>query len=160
MSGRISREQAFMACAQVWSQRSTCMRRAVGAVVVVDRRIVSHGYNGAPPGEPHCDGTSCVPPGQVGCERARHAEANALDYIPDSLRSADKIMFTTESPCVACASIIAVSRFKDLYYLNEYRVSGGITHLIRQGLRVFRMTPAGIIIRKVIVEAELHEELT
>jgi dCMP deaminase len=146
--GRISREQAHMLTASVWAQRSTCMRRNVGAVVVVDRRIVSHGYNGAPPGEPHCQGQDCVLPGHTGCTRAVHAEANAIRYIPPGYAHIAKSLFTTESPCIACAALIHDNGFSEVYYLNEYRLDTGIRHLLNQGTRVYRMTPAGMIIRK------------
>ena len=156
---RISRELAFLETAMVWSKRSTCFRRAVGAVVVVNNRIVSHGYNGAAPGEPHCDGMTCVPPGEVGCARALHAEANAVRYVPDSLLNSLKTLYTTESPCVACAALIATRRFEKVYYLNEYRVSAGIRHMLKEDIEVFRMTSSGMIIRKVLVDGELEEEL-
>ena len=54
--------------------------------------------------------------------RALHAEANAIRYIPDSLISHPKVMYTTESPCIACAAVIAARHFTHVYYLNEYRV--------------------------------------
>ena len=101
---RISREQAFMLTAGVWAQRSTCMRRNVAAVIVVYNHIVSIGYNGAPAGEPHCDGQTCVPPGLTGCIRAIHAEVNALNYLPQEFIRLPKQMYTTESPCIACAA--------------------------------------------------------
>src|SRR5215831_10652027 len=82
---RITRWQAFMQTAEVWSRRSTCMRRNVGAVIAVNDRIVSVGYNGAPPGEPHCDGKTCIPPGCIGCARAVHAEINAIKYLPSEM---------------------------------------------------------------------------
>ena len=72
----------FLAVAKVVSQRSTCPRARVGAVIVsIDNRILSTGYNGSPPGEPHCD--DC----DVGClivddhcQRALHAEVNAIAF--------------------------------------------------------------------------------
>lgn len=140
----------MMQTAEVWSRRSTCFRRNVGAVIAVDNRIVSIGYNGAPPGEPHCLGQYCVPPGQVGCTRAIHAEINALDHVPSSIRQSRYswlVMYVTESPCVACAKkIVEVDCVIELYYLNEYRDPKGIDILMDAGVKVFRMTPSGYII--------------
>jgi dCMP deaminase len=159
MDRRISREQAYMLTAQVWSQRSTCMRRNVGAVVVVDRHIVSHGYNGAPPGEPHCDGVDCVPVAGQGCVRALHAEANAIKYIPRGFENIAKYMFTTESPCLACATLIHEHKVVAVYYLNEYRLDTGIRWLLKQGTSVFRMTPSGMIVQKYLDNDQLIETL-
>lgn len=43
-----------MDMAQVVSQRSTCSRLHVGAIVSRDGRVIATGYNGAPSGLPHC----------------------------------------------------------------------------------------------------------
>lgn len=161
---RISREQAFMQTAEVWSQRSTCARRNVGAVIVVNDRIVSTGYNGAPPGHDHCDGKTCVPPGRLGCTRTIHAEANALERIPKEFAHMPKQMFVTESPCQACAAKMMGSlgfNFTSVYYTNEYRLVVGIKLLILHGIAVYRMTPSGYVLRKTIDNAgELMEEWT
>lgn len=143
---RITRHTAMMQTAEVWSQRSTCFRRNVGAVVASDNRIVSVGYNGAPAGEPHCFGEHCVPPGQVGCIRATHAEINALDHVPLSCFKRPLVMYVTESPCHACAQAILDTFVREVYYLNEYRDPRGIETLITGGVKVFRMTPSGYII--------------
>lgn len=143
---RISRHQAFMGCAQIWAQRSTCMRRNVGAVVVINGRIISHGYNGAPPGEPHCLGAQCVPPGQVGCTRTIHAEANALRHVPTSLYLDYKTLYTTESPCMACAALAEEYGVKSVYFANEYRVADPIDFLLRRGIKVFNLTPSGYVV--------------
>jgi dCMP deaminase len=153
---RISREQAFMQTAQVWAQRSTCFRRNVGAVVVVDSHIISQGYNGAPAGDPHCDGLTCYTR-ELGCIRSIHAEANAIKYCPSNYDDISKTMFTTESPCIACATIIHQHRFSAVYYLNEYRLTAGIKYLLLKGTRVFRMTPAGMIMHKLLIDNELTE---
>ena len=42
------------------SERSTCTRRAVGAVLVKEKRILSTGYNGAPSGLKHCLEVGCL----------------------------------------------------------------------------------------------------
>lgn len=144
---RISRQLAFMQTAQVWSQRSTCFRRNVGAVIVVNNSIVAIGYNGPLAGEPHCTGQYCVPPGKVGCQRAIHAEVNVLERVPESLRTSIKQLYVTESPCIACASIIENDKtISDIYYLNEYRVRAGLDMLVHAKRGVWRMTPAGYVV--------------
>lgn len=159
---RISREQAFMLTAEVWSRRSTCMRRNIGAVIVVNDRIVSTGYNGAPSGQPHCDGKTCIPPGMLGCTRTLHAETNAIDRIPAEFLITPKQMYCTESPCIACAAKISggpAKNFTAVYYLNEYRVAIGIENLLLSGIQVYRMTPAGFLCRKFLNQGRMDEDL-
>ena len=50
----------FMEIAQIVSKRSTCLRRAVGAVLVKDKQILATGYNGTPKGLPHCEEVGCL----------------------------------------------------------------------------------------------------
>lgn len=144
MVNRITRHQAFMQTAEVFARRSTCMRRSVGAVIVCSNHIISHGYNGAPAGMPHCSGADCASPDK-GCTRAIHAEKNAIDYIADILLApADLTMYCTESPCSMCASWLAdkIGRF---YYLHLYRDPAGVNALAKL-IPTFRMTPSGFII--------------
>lgn len=67
----------FLNIAKEVAKRSTCPRASVGAVIVRDNRILSTGYNGAAPGEPHCIDVGCLL--EYGhCQRAIHAETNAV----------------------------------------------------------------------------------
>ena len=72
--------------AQAVAQRSTCPRAKVGAVVLnADHHIVATGYNGAPPGEPHCLDIGCdMQDGH--CQRSLHAEVNAVAHATASLK--------------------------------------------------------------------------
>ena len=83
---RPSWDEYFMGMAELTSERSTCLRRKVGAVIVKDKHIVATGYNGAPRGLAHCtDLGVCmreeleIPSGERHelC-RALHAEQNAI----------------------------------------------------------------------------------
>ena len=49
----------FLRLAEVVATRSNCMKRAVGAVIVNDFRIVSTGYNGTPFGCTNCNEGGC-----------------------------------------------------------------------------------------------------
>lgn len=49
------KDAVFMDVARLISQLGTCPRKAVGAVLVKHGRCVSCGFNGAPPGMPHCE---------------------------------------------------------------------------------------------------------
>ena len=50
----------FLAMAIVASTRSTCIRRRIGAVLVLDNRILATGYNGSPSGTRHCVDIGCL----------------------------------------------------------------------------------------------------
>lgn len=83
---RLSKDQYYLNIADAVSERSSCLRRKYGAVIVKDDQIVGTGYNGSSRGEPNCcDLGSCpreslgVPKGERYelCE-AIHAEDNAV----------------------------------------------------------------------------------
>jgi dCMP deaminase len=111
---RISWDEYFMQIAHLVSQRSTCLRRNVGAVIVKDRRMLATGYNGSPRGLAHCLETGCVrdklkiPSGQRHelC-RGLHAEQNAI--IQASLYGIsvkDSAIYVTNQPCIICAKML------------------------------------------------------
>jgi len=45
---RISKDEYYLGIAREVSRRSTCFRRAIGAIIVRDDQIISTGYVGAP----------------------------------------------------------------------------------------------------------------
>ena len=49
----------FMQLAHLISQRTNCMKRAVGCVIVKDSRLVASGYNGTPFGFKNCNEGGC-----------------------------------------------------------------------------------------------------
>lgn len=110
-----------MEVARLFAYQSTCNRGQVGAVIVQDKRIVSCGYNGSPPGQPHCLDVGCDPPD--GCLRTIHAEANAILWAArhgTSLNGAT--MYATHAPCLTCAQAIAASGIKRFVYNRAYRL--------------------------------------
>ena len=83
---RVDKENYYLDIAQSVLERSTCLRRKYGAIIVRNDEIVSTGYNGAPRGRKNCvDLGRCtreelqVPSGQrYELCRSVHAEANAI----------------------------------------------------------------------------------
>ena len=83
---RPSKSDYYLSIAKEVAQRSTCLRRQYGAVIVKDDEIVSTGYNGSPRGESNCcDVGECwreqnnIPHGERYEECvAVHAEQNAI----------------------------------------------------------------------------------
>ena len=56
---RPSWDEYFMAIARVVASRSNCVKRKVAAVITLDRRIISTGYNGTPRGVRNCNEGGC-----------------------------------------------------------------------------------------------------
>lgn len=134
----------FIEMANIAAKRSTCFRLNVGAVITVDNRIVSIGYNGTPPGEPHCAGNMCA--GKDGCHLTIHAEDNALRYVPQSVQLLMKDVYVTDSPCLACAQKIAKSRVKRLFFETPYRDTAPLEWLHLNGIDLYQVMPNGDIV--------------
>ena len=87
---RIDKVNYYLDIAGTVLERSTCMRRHYGAIIVQNDEIVSSGYNGAPRGRKNCgDLGYCtrqamdIPSGQrYELCRSVHAEANAIISAP------------------------------------------------------------------------------
>lgn len=81
-----NKDDYYLAIAETVSKRSTCLRRAYGAVIVNNDEIVSTGYNGAPRGEPNCTDLGYCERDELGVPKgeryelckAVHAEQNAI----------------------------------------------------------------------------------
>lgn len=86
-----------MNLARMAARRATCPRRAVGAVLVKDSRVISTGYNGSPPGLTHCFGDGCKNI-HGNCINTIHAEANALL----NARDIGDTFYCTDQPCINC----------------------------------------------------------
>jgi len=118
----------FMDMAKLASRRSSCLRRAVGAVLVKDRRLLATGYNGVPSGVTHCEVTGClreklnVPSGERHelC-RGLHAEQNAIiqaAFHGVSIR--DAVLYCTNLPCIICAKMLINAGVRRIVYLEGY----------------------------------------
>jgi dCMP deaminase len=127
---RPSREQTFMEVARVFARRSTCRRGQVGAVLVRDRRIIATGYNGAPSGARNCLELGCLVPEEnpdLGCQRSIHAEANIIAYTARHQGGAlGSTLYSTASPCLKCAQLIAAAGIEKVIYENPYRITDGM----------------------------------
>lgn len=113
----------FLGIAEAVSRRAKCTRRRVGAVLVLDKRIISTGYNGAAPGRPDCLDGACprgrlgydeVPalsdydrPGTPGFCIAIHAELNALLFATRDTKGAT--VYITDPPCPGCRKALAAA---------------------------------------------------
>lgn len=139
---RLSRDELFVSIAETVAERSTCLRGHVGAVIVVEKHIVSMGYNGAPPGQPHCDEVGCgggtivnsdwreadISAGEEifpnGCTRTTHAESNAVAFAArQGIPCAYGTMYCTHAMCHNCAAIVVAAGIKEVVYVRDYRAA-------------------------------------
>ena len=83
---RVSKINYYLDIAETVSERSTCLRRRFGAIIVKNDVIVSTGYNGAPRGRKNCNDLQYCARDKMGIPRGEryemcrsvHAEANAI----------------------------------------------------------------------------------
>ena len=135
----------FMRIADFAAKRTNCMKKAVGAVLVQDKRIVSTGYNGTARGLNNCfDG---------GCDRCNsntkcglgldsclclHAEENAL-LEAGRIRAANATLYCTTAPCLSCARKICQMAVSRVVFHKNYTVKHFAEKLFKE---------AGIVLEK------------
>jgi dCMP deaminase len=130
------------------AQRSTCVRRQVGAVIVKDKNILTTGYNGAPRGLGHCIDVGClrdqlnVPSGEKHelC-RGLHAEQNAIIQAAyHGVGISGAIIYTATFPCVICAKMIINAGIMRVVYRQAYDDRLSRELLLEAGITVERFT--------------------
>ena len=144
MTDRVSKENYYLDIAQTVSERSTCLRRRFGAIIVKDDSIVSTGYNGAPRGRANCSDLGFCYREHLGIPRGEryemcrsvHAEANAIiACAADVMRGSTMYLCCTDpvtgdvmpgtSSCMMCKKMIinaAVEKIVVRDTATEFRV--------------------------------------
>lgn len=125
---RISWDEYFLKIAETVSERSTCLRRKVGAVLVSDKRILATGYNGAPKGLLHCAQIGCLrktlkikPSEKIEICRGIHAEQNVLVQAAFfGIPVAGATLYSTHFPCITCAKMIINAGIKRIVVRKPY----------------------------------------
>ena len=131
---RLSKKEYYLNIAKAVSERSTCLRRKYGAVLVKDDAIVATGYNGAYRGADNCCDHGVCRREELGvahgeryelCE-AVHAEANA---VINAARQGSNVLGSTlylygfdcneqkiieAKPCMMCERIIKNAGIKEV----------------------------------------------
>ena len=128
------------------AQRSTCLRRQVGAMIVKDKRILTTGYNGAPRGLAHCLDIGClreelgIPSGerQELC-RGLHAEQNAIiQAAMHGVSIQGGQLYCTTQPCVLCAKMIINAGIQRVVFAGDYPDGLGKSLLEEAGVDLVR----------------------
>ena len=134
---RVSMTDVLMTAALAVSQRGTCSRRQVGAVIADSNgALVSWGYNGAVRGLPHCEGHDDYRP----CEVSEHAERNAIyNACRRGIAIQGLRMYCTDLPCHGCARAIVQTGIIELTYWREYRLTSGADLLNAAGVQLHKI---------------------
>lgn len=128
---RPSWDEYFIKIAKLTSERSNCIKRKVGCVIVKENRILSLGYNGTPSKMKNCY--------EGGCDRCfeqfenkeqisgknldlcmcLHAEENAMLFV-SKIDLENSILYVTLMPCISCVKKIIQCGIKKVVYLEDY----------------------------------------
>ena len=110
------------------AERSTCLRRRVGAVAVKNKRILATGYKGAPTGLTHCLHDGClrerlnIPSGERHelC-RGLHAEQNVIiQAAVHGVILAGADIYCTTQPCLICSKMLINCQVQAIYFAQGY----------------------------------------
>jgi len=138
---RIPWDEYWMNIVADVAERSTCLRRQIGALVVKNNVIISTGYNGAPRGFPHCL--------DIGCRRDKlniasgerheecvgvHAEQNALLQAGRDAEGAT--LYVNAFPCKICAKQIINAGIRRVVMTGDYSDTEGPEYLRMVGIEL------------------------
>ncbi len=134
---RPSWDDYFMAIAKIISARGTCDRLYSGSVLVKENRIISTGYNGSPPGLPHCNDVGHLLE-EGHCVRTIHGEHNSLlqAAVQGGTSTKGSTMYTKYSPCIHCVKYIIACGIKRVVIGKVYRDSKAVDILKESGVKV------------------------
>ncbi len=141
----------FMKICHVVAERTTCLRRQVGALLVANRRLLATGYNGAPQGLPHCAEVGClrdrlqIPSGerQELC-RGLHAEQNAIiQAAVHGVALHDVTCYSTIQPCITCAKMLINANVKRIVHEGDYPDELAAKMLAEAGVELVRWPARG-----------------
>lgn len=140
---RVNKENYYLDIAQTVAERSTCLRRKFGAIIVKNDVIISTGYNGAPRGRSNCTDTGSCIRDKLGIPRGEryelcrsvHAEANAIiaaqreQMLGATLYmvcvSPDGSLYPGTSSCMMCKRLVinaGISQVVIRDNAKEYRI--------------------------------------
>lgn len=125
------------------------MKRAVGCVLVRDKRVISTGYNGTPRGITNCNEGGCKrcnggTAGGKGLDSCLclHAEENALlEAGRDRLRDGS-ILYCNTCPCLTCSVKIAQVGISEVVYSKGYSVDDMSAAVLKEaGVKLRQFSP-------------------
>jgi len=133
-------DEYFMAVARVAATRANCIKRHIGAVITVDKQIVSTGYNGTAKGIRNCN--------EGGCPRCMsfvdsgtkldeclcvHAEENTIVQAAcNGIGVKGGVLYSTHCPCSYCAKSIINAGIVEVVYLEPFAMDEVTRRLFRE----------------------------
>ncbi len=138
---RPSWDEYFIGMANYVGTRGTCDRGRAGCVIAREKRVISTGYVGSPPGLPHCDevghemhkvvnedGTE-----SMHCVRTAHAEQNAIAQAARFGMALDgATLYSKMTPCYACAKMIIAAGIKRVVSEKDYHASKRSKEILKE----------------------------
>ncbi len=131
IADRPDRHHYLMGIALAVRERANCKGQKVGAVIAVEARIVSTGYNGTPEKMVNCSDGGCVR-----CENRGktyqsgsaydlcicvHAEQNAiLSAARFGISVQGATLYSTTQPCFGCLKEMLQAKIKQVYYIHPW----------------------------------------
>jgi dCMP deaminase len=133
-------DEYFMNIATVAATRANCLKRHIGAVITVDKQIVSTGYNGTPKGIKNCNEGGCprcmgfadsgANLGECICV---HAEENAIVQAAcNGIGIKGGTLYSTFCPCSYCAKSIINAGIAEVVYLEAYAMDDVTKRLFKE----------------------------
>ena len=128
--GRPDQDEYFMGIAMAVRERADCLGNRIGAVIVMDGRIISTGYNGTPEDMLNCS--------EGGCHRCSnrheypsgtaydlcicvHAEQNAiLSAARFGIAVQGSTLYTTMRPCFGCTKEMLQAKIQAVFYIHDW----------------------------------------
>ncbi|KAK2762821.1 Deoxycytidine monophosphate (dCMP) deaminase [Arachnomyces sp. PD_36] len=148
-------DQYFMQLASLAAQRSNCMKRRVGCVLVREGRVISTGYNGTPRNTKNCNEGGCARcnGGQGGGAALStclciHAEENALLEAGRERIREGATLYCNTCPCLTCSVKIAQMGLSEVVYSQSYNMDNQTAAILKEagvGLRQFSPPRNGLI---------------
>ena len=153
----------FLRIAEFSARRTNCMKRGVGAVLVLDKTIIATGYNGTARGTLNCMDGGCrrCNSSTIRCGQALdsclclHAEENAM-IEAGRTRARGATLYTTTSPCLSCAKKICQVGIERVVFSQNYSMDHFSAELFEQAGIVMEQKQAVSIGPLVISSTDLN----
>ena len=143
-------DEYFLKLAMLASERATCPRMHCGCVLVKDRFVLSTGYNGSLPGQPHCEDAGCLIVDNH-CVRTNHAEINALvQATRHGVSVVGATAYITNMSCTTCAKALIAAGIKRVVVFSDFHDTLATQFYNKSGVEIVKMD---------IPETQIHYDL-